>query len=229
MDRIENVTSKLDHLHEESLKEFEEYLDQTIYDLYMAPLRKDSRGTYRLGIEDIPRDKDQPAQMDSLFLNITGLPEEVHPTSTAARHRLETLDKNRTNRLVKGFISTDATLNAVNHSAEKPASHLEKGFTWDQFWETKRLSPRMIGWAMLAMTGVIILSVYAVCVLCVRQCCIYIRGRTSIRRETPRVVSPEPEYEMANLANLDNLSTVDNVNLYEVVPVQVTQVPPVRN
>ena len=117
----------------------------TIYDLYSAPLRRDSRGTYRLGIEDIPRDKDRPEQMDPLFRNITRLPEEVRPTLTTAKHRLETLDKNRTSGLVKGFTLTDVTLNAANNSTERPASHLEKGFTWNRFWETKRSLPRMIG------------------------------------------------------------------------------------
>ena len=77
MTRIENVTDRLDPLHEESLKEFAAYPDQTIFDLYHELLRQDSRGTYHLGIEDIPRSEDHPDKMDPLFQEITGLPENV--------------------------------------------------------------------------------------------------------------------------------------------------------
>ena len=85
MDRIDNVTKVLDKLREKSQKEFEEYPDQTIYDLYHEPLRRDSRGTYRLGIEDIPRSIDHPEEMDSMFQEIPGLPEILENYTTTTR------------------------------------------------------------------------------------------------------------------------------------------------
>ena len=84
----------------------------------------------------------------------------------------------------------------------------------------------MIGWIMLAMAGVLILSIYACVVLCVRKCCVFVNARMSRREEHPHALPLEPDHE---LVNLDNLSTVNNVNLYEVVPVQMAQVAPVSN
>ena len=40
---------------------------------------------------------------------------------------------------------------------------------------------------------------------------------------------PEPELANLELANLDNLSTMNNVNVYEVVPLSSVQLTPVSN
>ena len=178
-----------------------------------------------MGFEDIPRDEDQLDKVNPLFQDIPGIPEEVKGTPKRTTMPALMLDINRTSRLVKEFTLADVTLNATRSST--PASHLEKGFTWHNFWEYKRLSPRMIGWNMLAMAGVIILSIYAYVVLCVRRCCVFVNARMSRRREEyPRALPLEPEHK---LTNLDNLSTVNNVNLYEVVPVQVAPVAPLSH
>ena len=98
MTRIENVTNQLDRLYEDSMKEYAAYPDKTIHELYNAPLRRDSRGTYQLGIEDIPRDEDQPERMDPLFQDISGLPEEVASTLERTTRTTPMLDINQTNR-----------------------------------------------------------------------------------------------------------------------------------
>ena len=229
MDRIDNVTKVLDKLREKSQREFEEYPDQTIYDLYHEPLRRDSRGTYRLGIEDIPRSIDHPEEMDPLFQEIPGLPEilENYTRTTRITKASRLIDTNRTSHLEKGFTSADDTSNATGNPV--PASHLEKGFTWHNLWENQNLSPRMIGWIMLAMAGVIILLIYAGFILVVRKCCVCLCQRLSTRnhRLSSRELPMHPTYE---LANLDNLSTMNNVNLYEVVPVPpVVQNPPISD
>ena len=165
MDRIDNVTKVLDKLQESGQEEFAEYPDQTIYDLYYEPLKRDSRGTYQLGIEDIPRSVDHPDLMDPLFQEVPGLPEILkNSTATAkmtAASRL--IDTNRTSHLEKGHTSADDTSNVTGNSV--PTIHLEKGLTWHNLWGNNRLSPRMIGWIMLAMAGVIILLIYACFIL----------------------------------------------------------------
>ena len=81
---------------------------------------------------------------------------------------------------------------------------------------------------MLVMVGFITLLVYAIIVLCIRRCCIFICSQMSSRREedSPRALPPEPE--LANL-ELDNLSTMNNVNLYEVVPLSSVKLALVSN
>ena len=236
MSRIKNVTAQLDRLQNQSLQEFDLYPDQTIFDWYHAPLRRTERGSYRLEIEDVPRSEDNPTKMDPLFQDILGFPEEIEDalkqeTTTAAsalRQQLKELDINRVSHLVKGFTSMNVTLNATGSPAEiHPASHLEKGLTWYGSWGIERLSPRTIGWIMLAMVGFITLPVYAVTVLCIRRCCILICSQVSRREEdSQRALPPEPE--LSNL-ELDNLSTINNVNLYEVVPLSSIQLVPVSN
>ena len=223
MDRIDNVTKVLDDLKEKSRKEFEEYPDQTIFDLFHEPLKRDSRGTYRLGIEDIPRDVDHPEKMDPLFQEIPGLPEilENYTRTTRISKASRLKDTNKTNHQEKD--TSNATESPV------PASHLEKGFTWHSLWENQNLSPRMIGWIMLAMAGVIILLIYAAFILVIRKCCVCLCQKLADRnhRLNSRELPIHPTYE---LANLDNLSTVNNVNLYEVVPVPpVVQSPPISD
>ena len=58
--RIANVTTYLEELEKQSEKEFQDYPDETIYDLYRRPLKRDARGVYRLGIEDLPRSEEIP-------------------------------------------------------------------------------------------------------------------------------------------------------------------------
>ena len=226
MNRIDNVTKVLDKLQEKGQREFAEYPDQTIYDLYYEPLKRDSHGKYRLGIEDIPRSVDHPQAMDPLFQEIPGLPEFLENSTTTTRTTVASrlIDTNRTSHLEKGHTSVDDTSNATRSPV--PASHLEKGFTWYNLWGNKNLSPRMIGWIMLAMAGVIILLIYASFILLVRKCCAFLCQWLSSRNH--RLNSPElPLEPLHELANFDNLSTVNHVNLYEVVPVpSVAQVPP---
>ena len=187
MKRINNVTKVLDELQKKGQEEFAEYPDQTIYDLYYETLKRDSRVTYRLGIEDIPRSVDHPEEMDPLFQEIPGLPEILmnltETTRTTVASRL--VDTNLTSHLEKGHTSADDTSNATRSPV--PASHLEKGFTWHNLWENKNLSPRMIGWIMLAMAGVIILLIYACFILIVRKCCVLLCRRLSTRNQSPNL------------------------------------------
>ena len=179
MSRIDNVTKELGRLQEKCQSKFEEYPDQTIYDLYYKPLKRDSRGTYHLGMEDIPRSEENPDRMDPLFQEMSGLPEILKNITTKATTRTTTasklIDMNRTSHLEKEHTSEDDTSNATGNPV--PACHLEKGFTWHNLWENKRLSPRKIGWIMLAMAGVIILLIYACFVLLVRKCCVFFGWR----------------------------------------------------
>ena len=223
MDRIDNVTKVLNDLKEKSMQEFEEYPDSTIFDLYHQPLKRDSRGTYRLGIEDIPRDVDHPEEMDPLFQEIPGLPEILaNYTRTYGTLKASRLtDNNRTNQQEKD--ASNATRIPVTTTS------MEKGFNWYSFLENPNLSPRIIGLIMLAMAGVIVLLIYAAFILVVRKCCMYLCRKLANRnnRSGPRELPFQPTYE---LANLDNLSTVNNVNLYEVVPVPpVVQNPPISD
>ena len=167
--------------------------------------------------------------MDPLFQEILGLPEilknSTATTGTTAANRL--IDTNWTSHLEKGHTSADDTSNVTGNPV--PASHLEKGFTWHNLWENNRLSPRMIGWIMLAMAGVIILLIYACFVLLVRKCCAFLCRRLSSRNHSlnSRDLLLEPLHA---LANLDKLSTVNHANLYEVVPVPpMAQFPPISN
>ena len=227
MDRIDNVTKVLHKLQEEGRKEFEEYPDQTIYDLYYKPLKRDSRGTYRLGMEDIPRDVDHPEEMDPMFQEIPGLPDFLEAATTRTTRANRLIGMNRTSHLEKGHTSADDTFNATGNPV--PESHLEKEFTWHNLWENGNLSPRMIGWVMLAMAGVIILLIYAAFVLVIRKCCVCLCQKLTSRNhhQNSRELPLQPTYE---LANLDNLSTMNNVNLYEVVPIlPVAEASPISN
>ena len=85
MTRIENVTSQLEQLQVQSEQEFQEYPDQTIFDLYHRPLRRDERGVYRLGFEDIPRSEENPTKMDPTYQDIPGFPPEIEEVELAMR------------------------------------------------------------------------------------------------------------------------------------------------
>ena len=140
MDRIDNVTKVVDKLREQGQEEFEEYLDQTIYDLFYEPLKRDSRGTYRLGIEDIPRSVDHPEKMDPLLQEITGLLEILENVTERVRTTAASclIDLNRTSHL-RRHTSADDIHNATGPTT--PASHLEKGFTWHSQRGSKFVSP----------------------------------------------------------------------------------------
>ena len=133
MAKIDNVTRTLDLLRIQGQREFEEHPDPTIYDLYYAPLKRDSRGTYRLGIEDIPRSEEHPDVMDPLFQNITGLPDILGNFTKRVRTA-------PTNHLEKGHTLTDGTPSAETDST----SANTESFQWNDMF--KNLSPRMIGW-----------------------------------------------------------------------------------
>ena len=240
MTRIENVTSQLEQLQDQSEQEFQEYPDQTIFDLYHRPLRRDERGIYRLGFEDIPRSEENPTEMDSIYQDIPGFPPEIEEVERAMRTTTSTttttitttqmshLEKgltlqlpqrriNQVSHLEKGFTLADATPNATR-SPTAHTSPTDPTLAWYDVWE--RMSPKLIGWIILAMAGLITLLAYAAFVLCVRKCCVFISSRIS--RSTrpqeaevyPRAIPPE-RIEIANFL----LDELNNVNLYEVVPV----------
>ena len=83
--RIENVTAYLENLQDKSEKEFQDFADQTIYDLYHRPLRRDERGVYRLGFEDLPRSEEDPTVMDPTIQDIPGFPSEIEEAERTMR------------------------------------------------------------------------------------------------------------------------------------------------
>ena len=223
--RIKNVTTYLEELEEMSKKEFQEYPDETIFDLYHSPLKRDARGVYRLGIEDLPRSEEDPTVMDPTYQDIPGFPPEIEEaiqalrtttttttaTSTSTTNELRTPQPqiSQASHLVKGFTLADETLNATT----SPSLTLEMPMDWYGVWD--RTTPRMLGWIILAMAGFIVLLSYAAFVLCIRRCCVFLQRRMSHRNtDYPRALSQEP-IELNNVP-LDNFN---NVNLYEVIPV----------
>ena len=223
--RIKNVTTYLEELEEMSKKEFQEYPDETIFDLYHSPLKRDARGVYRLGIEDLPRSEEDPTVMDPTYQDIPGFPPEIEEaiqaltttTTTTTATSMSTTNElwtpqphiNQASHLVKGFTLADETLNATT----SPSLTQEMPMDWYGVWD--RTTPRMLGWIILAMAGFIILLSYAAFVLCIRRCCVFLRRRMSHRNtDYPRALSQEP-IELNNVP-LDNFN---NVNLYEVIPV----------
>ena len=227
--QIENVTAQLEELQVQSKQEFQDYPDQTIYDLYHGPLRRDERGIYRLGFEDLPRSDENPTVMDPTSQDIPGFPAEIEEieqamrTTTTLSTQMSTKlilqpPQRRTNQvshLEKGFTLADATLNATRSPSTHPTPQDPK-LIWYEVWEG--MSPKLIGWIILAMAGLIILLTYAAFILCVRKCCVLIRTRMSRPTRTtedyPRALSPE-QLELANIP----LDGFNNVNLYEVIPV----------
>ena len=222
--RIENVTAYLERLEEESRKEFEDHPDETIYDLYHRPLKRDSRGVYRLGIEDLPQPEDDPTTMDT-YQDIPGFPPEIEEaiqaltttatTSIAPIRTQRTVNQqghdNQASRLEKGF-----TLDDVSSNATKSPSITRESADWYEIWD--RTTPRMLGWIILAMAGFIALLIYAVLVLCLRKTYVFVRNRITAPRQLtdyPRALPPPEPIELANVP-LENLQ---NVNFYEVIPV----------
>ena len=227
--RIENVTAYLEELEEESKKEFQDYPDETIYDLYHSPLKRDARGVYRLGIEDLPRSEEDPTVMDPTYQDIPGFPPEIEEAIQALRTTTTTTTTpisfksterilkpqrriNQVSHLEKGFTLEDVSLNATG----SPTTTQESAI-WYEIWD--HTTPKMLGWTILAMAGFIALLIYAVLVLCLRKCCVFVRNRITSSSSSqptnyPRALPPEP-IELANVP-LDNLN---NVNFYEVIPV----------
>ena len=134
--RIENVTAYLEDLQEKSEKEFQDYPDETIYDLYHRPLKRDERGVYRLGFEDLPRSDKDPTIMDPIFQDIPGSPPEIEeaeqamrttttiPTPTSTEVVLQPPQRctNQISHLEKGFTLADATLDATRSPSIHPTS-----------------------------------------------------------------------------------------------------------
>ena len=227
--KIQNVTAYLEDLQDQSEKEFQDFPDQTIYDLYHRPLRRDERGVYRLGFEDLPRSEEDPTVMDPTFQDIPGFPPEIEEaeqamrtttmaTSTSTELILQTPQRrtNQVSHLEKGFTLADATLNATRSPSISQDSALE----WFEVWGG--MTPKLLGWIILAMVGFIILLTYAAFVLCVRKCCAFLRNRMSQSNSVPEDYtralprSLPPEHVELNQIPLDGFS---NVNLYEVIPV----------
>ena len=223
--KIENVTAHLEDLQRQSEEEFQEYPDQTIYDLYHWPLRRDERGVYRLGFEDLPRSEEDPTVMDPTFQDIPGFPPEIEEverimrttttttmaTSTTTEFELWTPQPhiNQVSHLEKGFTLADATLNATR----SPSISQDLEMDWFEIWDG--VTPKLLGWIIVAMAGFIILLSYAAFVLCIRRCCVFIRRRMSHRAtDYPRALPQEP-IELSNIP----LDGFNNVNLYEVIPV----------
>ena len=228
--RIENVTAYLEELEEKSKKEFQDYPDETIYDLYHSPLKRDARGVYRLGFEDLPRSEEDPTVIDPTYQDIPGFPPEIEEaiqamrtttttttisTSTIIEDILQQPQRHtgQVNLLEKSFTLEDVSINATT----SPSMTQETPMDWYGIWD--RTTPRMLGWIILAMAGFIILLLYAAFVLCIRRCCVFIHTRMSSSTSSqstnyPRALPLEP-IELANVP-LDNLN---NVNFYEVIPV----------
>ena len=223
--KIENVTAHLEDLQKQSEEEFQEYPDQTIYDLYHWALRRDERGVYRLGFEDLPRSEEDPTAMDPTFQDIPGFPPEIEEverimrtttttttaTSTTSEFELWTPQPhiNQVSHLEKGFTLADATLNATR----SPSVSQDLETDWFEIWDG--VTPILLGWIIVAMAGFIILLSYAAFVLCIRRCCVFIRRRVSHRAtDYPRALPQEP-IELSNIP----LDGFNNVNLYEVIPV----------
>ena len=219
--KIENVTAYLERLEEESKKEFQDHPDKTIYNLYHRPLKRDARGVYRLGIEDLPRPEEDPSVMDPIYQDIPGFPPEIEEaiqalrttttTSNPLTSTMKTLNQqrheNQASRLEKGFTLDDVSLNAT-----RSPSTTQESANWYEIWD--RTTPKMLGWIILAMAGFIALLIYAVLVLCLRKCYVFVRGRITSSTQPsnyPRSLPPEP-IELANVP-------LDNVNFYEVIPV----------
>ena len=227
--KIANVTAYLEELEEKSKQEFQDHPDETIFDLYHSPLKRDARGVYRLGIEDLPRSEEDPTVMDPTYQDIPGFPPEIEEAIQAMRTTTTTTTTTMTatsmsttnelrmpqpqisqaSHLVKGFTLAEETLNATT----SPSLTLEMPMDWYGVWD--KTTPRMLGWIILAMAGFIVLLLYAVFVLCIRRCCVFLQRRMSHRNtDYPRALPQEP-IELSNVP----LDGFNNVNLYEMIPV----------
>ena len=232
MTRIENVTSQLEQLQNQSEQEFQKFPDQTMFDLYHRPLRRDERGTYRLGFEDLPRSEENPTKMDPTYQDTPGFPPEIEEDELAMRTTSTTTTTQRTKNMQSSHLEEEFTLQPSQQRINQ-VSHLEKGFTladathnatrsptvqlnpapaWYDVWE--RMSPKLVGWIILAMAGFITLLAYAAFVLCVRKCCVFVSSRMSRTNRPPetevfpRALPPE-HIELANIS----LDGFNNVNL----------------
>ena len=219
--KIANVTAYLEELEEKSKQEFQDHPDETIFDLYHSPLKRDARGVYRLGIEDLPRSEEDPTVMDPTYQDIPGFPPEIEEaiqamstttaTSMSTTHELRMPQPqiSQASHLVKGFTLAEETLNATT----SPSLTLEMPMDWYGVWD--KTTPRMVGWIILAMAGFIVLLLYAVFVLCIRRCCVFLQRRMSHRNtDYPRALPQQP-IELGNVP----LDGFNNVNLYEMIPV----------
>ena len=152
--RIENVTAYLEDLQDKSEKEFQDFPDQTIYDLYHRPLRRDERGVYRLGFEDLPRSEEDPTVMDPTFQDIPGFPPEIEEaerimrtttmaTSTSTELVLQPPQRrtNQVSHLEKGFTLEDATLNATR-SPSTPPTFQDPALEWFEVWDG--MTPKLL-------------------------------------------------------------------------------------
>ena len=230
--RIENVTAYLEELEEKSKKEFQDYPDETIYDLYHSPLKRDARGVYRLGIEDLPRSEEDPTVMDPTYQDIPGFPPEIEEAIQALRTTTTTTTTTTTSTF--SYEHREDPETAETHKPSKPSGegvHLggcvpqrhrksvHHPGVCDLVRDLGSHDTKMLGWTILAMAGFIALLIYAVLVLCIRKCCVFVRNRimsssSSQPTDYPRALPPEP-IELANVP-LDNFN---NVNFYEVIPV----------
>ena len=187
-------------------------------------------GVYRLGFEDLPRSEEDPTVMDPTYQDIPGFPPEIEEaiqamrttttTTTTTSISLTSTEKilkpqrriNQVSHLEKGFTLEDLSLNAT-----RSPSTTQESAIWYEIWD--RTTPKMLGWTILAMAGFIALLIYAVLVLCIRKCCVFVQNRITSSSSSqpanyPRALPPEP-IELSNVP-LDNFN---NVNFYEVIPV----------
>ena len=250
--RIENVTSQLEELQAQSEKEFQEYPDQTIFDLYHSPLRRDERGFYRLGFEDVPRSEENPAEMDPIYQNIPCIPPEIEEVEHAMRTTSTTTLTTTTSTTMTSTTTTTTTTPTTTsttmitpaamtmtdnqldmESTQKetspnstlspimPASQTDPTMAWYDVWE--KMSPKLLGWIIIAMAGLIILITYAIFVLCLRKCFVFICSRISrpTRSQNPLdypCALPQEPIEIANIP-LEGFDVNQPLNLYEIVPV----------
>ena len=177
-----------------------------------------------MGFEDLPRSEEDPTVMDPTFQDIPGFPPEIEeaerimrtttiatPVNTEFVLQQPQRRTNQVSHLEKGFTLADATLNATR----SPSISQDLALDWFEIWDG--VTPKFLGWIIVAMAGLIILLTYAAFVLCVRRCCVFVRHRMSPPNRAidyPRALPPD--HVELNQIPLDGFS---NVNLYEVIPV----------
>ena len=245
MTRIVNVTSQLEELQAQSEQEFQDYPDQTIFDLYHRPLRRDERGVYRLGFEDVPRLEGNHTEMDPTYFNIPGIPPEIEEVerimrmTTAPPPTTSTMMTSTTTTMpVSTTMITPAALTITGNRMEwestqqpansnatlspfVPTNQRDPTSAWDDFWG--RMSPKLLGWIIIAILGLLVLIIYAICILCLRKCFVFLRSRISRPNRSPNPLDysralPQEPVEFTSIP-LEGLDINQPVNLYEVVPV----------
>ena len=221
--RIENVTAYLEELEEKSKKEFQDYPDETIYDLYHSPLKRDARGvSIRVRrFASIGRRSDRHGSY------LSG-----HPRVSFGDRGSDTSyeDNNHDSCGLhiydhRGHLATAAT----SYGPSKPfggcvhqrhyKSVNDPGNTNGLVRNLGQNDTQDVGMDYFGDGGIHhSITLCGLC-SCIRRCCAFIHTRLSSSTSSqptnyPRALPLEP-IELANVP-LDN---INNVNFYEVIPV----------